>query len=140
MGAYPVPEITAFYAGLLGLLLLALSYLVARQRLRKKVSTGDGGHPALAGAIRAHGNFTEYVPLGLILILLTEVTGQGDLTTHLLGAGLVVGRLLHAYGLSTYPQGKSFGRMWGILLTWGVILAASANLIVWSFIHAATGG
>lgn len=130
-----VPAVTALYAGLLGLLLLVLSYLVSRQRLRLRVSTGDGGHLPLAGAIRTQGNFAEYVPLGLVLLLLTELTGQGVVTTHILGATLMAGRLLHAYGLSTKPGGKSFGRMWGIILTWLMILIASVNLIVFSFMH-----
>lgn len=121
---------TPLYAGLLGLMLLALSYLVSRQRLRNRVSTGDGGIPALAGAIRAHGNFVEYVPLALLLILLTELSGQGQWQVHALGVALVAGRALHAYGISTRPGGKSFGRLWGTLLTWTVILVASLNLIV----------
>jgi uncharacterized membrane protein YecN with MAPEG domain len=29
---------------------------------------GDGGDPEMSQAIRAHGNFAEYVPLGLILL------------------------------------------------------------------------
>ncbi len=121
---------TPLYAGILGLMLLVLSYLVSRQRLRHKVSTGDGGIPALTGAIRAQANFVEYVPLALLLILLTELSGQGQWQVHALGVALVVGRALHAYGLSTRPGGKSFGRMAGILLTWIVILIASLNLIV----------
>lgn len=132
MDGLPIPVITPLYAGLLGLILLGLSYLVARQRLRNKVSTGDGGIPALTGAIRAHGNFIEYVPLALVLILLVELAGQAGWLVHLFGAALVVGRLLHAYGISTVPGGKSFGRMWGTLLTWLTILATSVVLIALS--------
>ncbi len=130
-----MPVITPLYAGLCGLLLLGLSFLVSRQRLRSKVSTGDGGIPALAGAVRAHGNFVEYVPLALVLILLVEMADQAELTVHLMGAALVLGRFLHAYGISTHPGGKSFGRMWGTVLTWLVILLASLKLIVWSIIR-----
>ncbi|WP_404326840.1 MAPEG family protein [Aerophototrophica crusticola] len=128
-----LPVATALYAGLLGLMLLMLSYLVSRQRLSKKVSLGDGGHKELAGVIRAHANFTEYVPLALVLILMTELSGQGVWQVHALGIALVLGRGLHAYGLSTHPGGKSFGRMSGTMLTWLVILIGSLNLIVWSF-------
>lgn len=139
MGVVEGVVITPLYAGLLGVMLMVLSYLVARQRLRNKVSTGDGGLPCLTGAIRAHGNFVEYVPLALVLILLVEMADQAAVKVHLFGAALVVGRALHAYGISTTPNGKSFGRMWGILLTWLVILLASLNLIVWSIGKLAMG-
>jgi uncharacterized protein len=40
--------------------------------LRKqfKVLIGDAGHERLLRASRAHGNFAEYVPIALILLLL----------------------------------------------------------------------
>jgi len=123
--------VTPLYAGMLGFMLVVLSLLVSRQRLKHKVSTGDGGVPALCGAIRAHGNFVEFVPMALLLILLAELVGGPGLFLHLLGAGLVIGRILHAYGISTRPQGKSFGRMWGTLLTWLVVLTASGYLLGW---------
>lgn len=124
------PVVTALYAGLLGLLLVALAFAVSKQRLRHKVSTGDGGVPQLAGAIRAHGNFAEYVPLALVLIALTETTGSAPWQVHLLGAGLFIGRVLHAQGISRRPQGRTFGRTWGIVLTWVVILVASILLLL----------
>lgn len=125
-----LPVVTPLYAGLLGLILVALAYRCASLRMRHKVSLGDGGVPALSGAIRAHGNFVEYVPLALILILLTELSGQGQWLVHVLGGALVAARVLHAQGISTKPGGKSFGRFWGILLTWLVIAAAAVTLIV----------
>lgn len=125
---------TPLYAGILGLMLLVLSWLVSRQRLRNKVSTGDGGIPSLTGAIRAHGNFVEYVPLALVLLLLTEIVGGERVSVHVLGIALVVGRALHAYGLTTRPGGRSFGRMWGTVLTWLVILVCSLNLIYLSVV------
>ena len=127
-----VPMITMLYAGILGLFSLVLAGMVVRQRLRNKVGTGDGGVPALDGAIRAHGNFIEYVPLALLLILLLELAAQAPLKLHLFGAALVIGRVLHAFGLSTRPGKTSVGRFWGTIVTWLVVLLASLNLIFWS--------
>ncbi len=127
--------VTPLYAGLLGIVLLVLSFLVSRQRMRHKVSVGDGGVPALIGAIRAQGNFVEYVPLTLILLALLELTHHSIYLLHGLGIALVVGRVLHAYGLSNRPDGRSFGRMWGILLTWIPLLAASVLLIIAAVYH-----
>ena len=63
-------SITLFYAGLNGLIALGLAFLVVRLRQKTGTGIGTGTSPALERAIRAHGNFVEYVPLILILLLL----------------------------------------------------------------------
>ncbi len=40
---------------------------------------GDAGDAELIQAVRAHGNFSEYVPLGLILLALVRAGTQSDL-------------------------------------------------------------
>lgn len=122
--------IAPLYAGLLGLLLLVLSYRVSGHRRRHGVSLGDGGHKDLQTAIRVQGNFVEYVPTALILLVLLELSGQPFWLVHGLGAALFLGRILHAQGLTANPAGKSFGRLTGILLTWLMILAASVLLVL----------
>jgi len=68
MHSFPNP-ITALYAGVLGILLVVISARVSVLRGKFKVMFGDGGQDALMRAIRAQGNFTEYVPLALLLIM-----------------------------------------------------------------------
>ena len=123
------PAITWLYAGLLGLLLLFLSYRVSLSRMKHLVELGDGGVGDLQQRIRVQGNFVEYVPLALGLILLVELSGFSGWIVHLLGAALVVARVLHAQGLSRRP-GKSPGRALGALLTWLVIALGSALSIL----------
>ena len=62
----PVP-ITALYAGLLGLLSVALGIQVGRARLAAGVSILHGDDMNLALAMRKHGNLTEWAPMALIL-------------------------------------------------------------------------
>ena len=119
----PSVAIVTFYAGLNALIALALVLLVERQRLKTRTMFGTGGHPALEQAIRAHGNFVEYVPLILLLLLLLELGGLRPLWLHVLGIALTIGRILHAWGLSTSP-GRSFGRAVGTGLTWLTLVAA----------------
>lgn len=120
--------VTTMYAALLGLLLIFLSDMVSRSRKRSDISLGHGDDPMLERAMRAHGNFVEYVPLGLILLLLLELKDLTPWALHVLGAMLLVGRLLHAYGMMR-PDGALSGRYWGTALTWLMILGASlANL------------
>ncbi|BBK34174.1 hypothetical protein EDC65_4009 [Stella humosa] len=126
------PAIAALmlWAGLLGLLYLALALNVVRHRYRAKVGIGDGGDPALARAVRAHGNFAEYVPLVLVLLLLLAIAGWGSLHLHIMGGILFVARLGHGIGLSM-SEGPSVGRGVGMLGTWGVLAAASV-MVIWT--------
>ncbi len=91
--------ITALYAGLLGLVLLALSARVILHRRAHSVSLGIGDDPILERRIRGHGNFTEYTPMALILLALFESQGGAGWAVHLLGVMLVSGRLMHGYAL-----------------------------------------
>jgi uncharacterized membrane protein YecN with MAPEG domain len=117
--------ITALWAGLLGILSLALAMNVVRGRASENVIFGDGGVTILQQRIRVHGNFVEYVPIALVLLLVLELNGTSPLVLNVLGGGLFAGRLLHAFGLST-NTGTSPGRFIGTVVTWLAILAASA--------------
>jgi hypothetical protein len=120
--------ITALYASLAGLLLLFLSFRVVRWRRKLSVGLGDGGQESLLRAQRAQANFIEYVPIALILLAAAESQGLAGWLLQTAGAILMLARLLHAWGLSQ-SSGRSFGRYWGTLLTWVVILALSlANI------------
>lgn len=124
--------VTPLYAALLTALFLALSVRVIRLRFQYKTGIGDGGHEELQRAIRAHGNFVEYVPLGLLLIYILEQAGWGGWIAHLLGLFLLAGRGLHAFGLSQSAGPTPF-RLYGMILTMAQ-LALSALLCVWVFL------
>ena len=130
--------ITAIYASLAGLLLLVLSFRVVRSRRKLSVGLGDGGQESLLRAQRAQANFTEYVPIALILLAVAESQVLTGWLLHTAGAVLLLARLLHAWGLNQ-SSGRSFGRYWGTLLTWVVILALSLANIFASFSGAAAG-
>ena len=105
--------ITPLYAALLALMSLGLTYYVILGRARTHVSIGDGGDMDLATRIRRHGNFHENVPLSLILMLLAEAGGLGAAWLHAVGLLLLVGRALHAPGLS-HARAVTFGRIAGL--------------------------
>jgi len=121
--------ITPLYAALCGLLLIFLSMRVAPMRKRLAVGLGTGNHSELEQAVRAHGNFTEYVPLALILLAFTEAGGAAALMLHLTGGALVTARVLHAFGLNQ-SAGVSIGRFAGTSITWLVIIVLSVYNIV----------
>ena len=120
--------VTPIYAGLLGLLLFALSAMVIKARIRAGVSIGDGSDAELAHAIRAQGNFAEYAPMGVVLLALAELQGAPFVALHALGAVLFLGRALHAFGL-TRRNDLHPARKIGMVLTFSSIVFTSLGLL-----------
>jgi len=123
--------VSLLYAGLCGLILIGLSWRVVGLRRRFQVGIGTGNQPPLELAIRAHANFTEYTPLGLVLLIALDGSGAvNTLLLHGLGISLVVGRLLHGFFGLNRSAGTTSGRLIGTLLTW-LMLLISAALAIW---------
>ena len=120
-----IPQVTALYAGLLALVYLILSVWVIRVRIRQKVHAGDKGDPVMANAMRVHANFAEYVPMALILLLLAEMQGAPALALHVLGAVLLLARIMHALGMAALPH-KPPLRGGGAVLTFLVLFVGGA--------------
>ena len=120
--------ITAFYAGLLALVFLVLSLRVVQFR-RRGISLGDGGSPQMLRVMRGQANFAEYVPFLLVLMLILELGHTPAYVLHVLGATLLIARVLHGYALS-FTHKFFLGRFLGAALTFGVLLAA-ALLCLW---------
>jgi uncharacterized membrane protein YecN with MAPEG domain len=112
--------ITALYAALCALIVLALAVRIMIMRFRSRTGIGDGGDSRLARAIRIHGNAIEYVPIALVLLLVAELDGARPALLHGCGIVLVVARIAHALGLVRSP-GLSLGRGIGVTGTVGVI-------------------
>jgi uncharacterized membrane protein YecN with MAPEG domain len=82
--------VTALYGALNALLTLALGLNISRLRNKYQLFRGDGGHADLAGAVRAHGNNIEHVPLILILLLTAELSGGASIVLHIFGGAVRV--------------------------------------------------
>ena len=121
--------ITPLYAAIIGLVFVVLSVRTLLLRRRLGIAIGTGEDPELTRAMRVHSNFAEYVPLALILFYFLEVETDADLWIHVLCVSLIVGRLLHAYGVSQVEENYRF-RVAGMILTLGSIISASTRLIV----------
>lgn len=121
-----VVSATALYAAIAAIILVVLSLAVIRLRVRSGISFGDGGDEKLRHAIRAQGNFIEYVPIALILMLLLELGGAAALLLHALGIALIGGRILHA--ISLY-RGIGVIRVAGQAITLSMILVAALVLL-----------
>jgi len=91
--------ITALYAGLLTLIAIFLGAAVGAMRGSTGISILHGENMELATRIRRHANFTEAVPLALILLAALELNGASPGLLHGLGIALVVARIAHPLGL-----------------------------------------
>lgn len=132
--------IVPVYAAVLALLLFALSLRVIRLRRRAKVSIGRGGDHRLERAIRVQGNFTEYVPMVLLLLAFAEVSGTSPAILHGLCGVLILGRISHAFGVSREVEDHRF-RVFGMACTLSVLVVAATMLLLGrSLIASAFGG
>lgn len=121
--------VSTITAGVLGLLLLFLSAYVIAGRVKFKINLGDGGNENLRQRIRVQANFTEYVPLALILIMLIEYGQIGPAwLVRALAITLVAARVLHAQGLLS-NSGISAGRFVGTNLSGAVLLVGGVTAI-----------
>ena len=121
-------EIAALYCGVNILLLLVLAYLVTSGRRRHKITLGDGGHEAMSRTIRAHANAAEYIPAGLIgIVVLSLFESLPIWILHGGGISLTLGRVLHAWGLHTGAFNQA--RVLGTALSWLAYLIIGAARI-----------
>lgn len=118
----------AFWIATNMLLTLVLALNVTKFRMSANASVGTGGNPGLERAIRAHGNNIEYVPLALVAMLLLSVQGCSSFLVHGLGAGLLLGRLMHAHGIQQQSQKLPITRVLGNIVTWAVYLTCITSL------------
>lgn len=108
-------------------LFIRLALGVIKKRRFHKVAVGTGNHPDLEAAIRAHGNFTEYVPFALLLLLSAELNGAPTWLMALTAATLVVGRLIHSAAI---PTGDLVKRTRGMKLTFiSLALGTIGNVV-----------
>lgn len=125
--------ITPIYLALLALLFIVLSFKTINVRKKLQIGVGSGDSPELLRAMRVHANFSEYVPISLLLILSVELLNGPSVLVHALGVALLLGRLLHAYGVSKIKENLKF-RVTGMLLTFATMLVSIITILYLSVI------
>ena len=120
------------YVILLTLIYLYISFSVIRLRYKHKSPIGVKESPELEYAVRGHGNFAEYTPLALILLLLTVLTGANPYISHAIAVLLTAGRLFHAY---CFVSKHNFViRRYGMIMTF-LSLIVSISALSYIFIN-----
>ena len=121
---------TSIIAAILTIIFVKLSFAVIGLRRKNKVGLGSGGYDDLERAIRAQGNFAEYVPIGLILIACLELNGAPWWLVILPGIALIIGRLIHAKGINEPPPNFS-SRVLGMKFTFGTLITLAILNVGW---------
>ena len=99
-----VPAYTALFL----LLFIALSVRTILMRRKHRIAVGTDACQPLLRAVRAHGNFAEYVPLTLLAVGMWETRGGPAGLIHLACLVLLAGRLSHAVGVSREREAFAF--------------------------------
>ncbi len=102
------------------------------QMSQKLAATKASEEGVLQRKVRAHGNFTEYVPIGLLFIVALELMHSPTWLVWLLGGTLTVARIVYAYGVIT-TYGPSVGRAIGFFLTWFVYILGASACVYYGF-------
>ena len=123
--------VTSIIAAVLTIIFIKLSKDVIGLRRKNKVGLGSGGHDDLERAIRAQGNFAEYVPFGIILIACLELNGAPWWLVAIPGITLIIGRLFHAKGINEPPP--NFGnRVMGMKFTFNTFITLVMLNLAWT--------
>lgn len=124
--------VTLLYGGLNSLLVVALGLNVSRLRIATRALAGEPQPKELTIPVRAHGNAAEWIPLGLILLLVLELARPDSrFALHMLGGTFFLARVLHAVGF----HGRARLRVAGATLNYAVLTAMS----VWAIALRLTG-
>jgi uncharacterized membrane protein YecN with MAPEG domain len=122
-------KLTAIYAAILTFVYVKLALNVINLRHQNKVSLGDGGREDLQQAIRSHGNFAEYVPLGLILLGCLEANHIHWTIILLLGGLFTTGRLYYAKAFLEETPNMELREKGMKYTLWGLLALASTNIV-----------
>jgi uncharacterized membrane protein YecN with MAPEG domain len=128
-----IPTIVPIYAAIFAVMLVVLSIRVASMRGDVRIAIGDGGNIVLQRRIRVQGNFTEYVPMALLLFMFVELQGWPHWLVHGLCLVLLAARLLHAYGIAQEPEDIRF-RATGMATT-ALLFVVAAVLLLYTAVR-----
>lgn len=122
--------VTSLVASIAAIIFVYMSFNVIKLRRKNQVRIGTGGVEELERAVRAHANFAEYAPIGLILIACLEANGAAWWLVCLSGISLLLGRIIHAVGVQEPPPNIR-KRVLGMKITFFTLIALVAlNLFV----------
>jgi len=95
-------------------LFMFLTFRVIAYRRKNQISLSINKDSEILSRVRAHGNFVEYTPFFILVILLCELQQTNTILLRGFAAIFIIGRYLHATGILT---GNLTLRAPGMILT-----------------------
>ena len=132
--------LTSTFTSLFTLFYLFLSFRIGYFRgspVMKLIFKMDEEVPAskLDRNIRAHGNFSEYVPIFLVLLVILEISGNASFSYLLLICLIFAyGRLAHGICFAFY-EFNPFLRISGMLCTYLALVVFAVSLLFYTFMN-----
>jgi len=133
MQSVVLPVISAITAGVLIIGQAGLLVAVAQRRRASRQALGDGD-TTLQRLVRRHGNFAENAAIFVASLALLEMMGAARPFVIGLAALFIVGRLLHAIGLSR-PDTVNGWRIAGVFATVTVAVVMGVRLVTLGVSH-----
>ena len=132
--------LTSTFTSLFTLFYLFLSFRIGYFRgspVMKLIFKMDEEVPAskLDRNIRAHGNFSEYVPIFLVMLVILEISGNASFSYLLLICLIFAyGRLAHGICFAFY-EFNPFLRISGMLCTYLALVVFAVSLLFYTFMN-----
>ncbi|OCK60105.1 MAPEG family protein [Bradyrhizobium sp. LMTR 3] len=126
--------ITPIFVALLVVAQVPLTWIVGMRRLQTGIRFFGGDDDVLLRRMRAHGNYTETVPITLLAMGCAEFLGMPSAALWAGGALLVAGRTAHA--VEILRTGWGIGRSSGMIMTFLAMLGFAAWILWRSFVAA----
>ncbi|MEM8872311.1 MAG: MAPEG family protein [Pseudomonadota bacterium] len=120
--------ITLYFVAVLVLLQIPMGLYVGVYRAKTGIQFLDGGDETMMRRMRAHANFTEYVPITLLALGAAELSGTPVPLIWGAGCALVAARLLHFAAL--IQVGPQAGRGIGAATNTIVMLVLGAAILL----------
>lgn len=120
-------QITLIFIALMAILQFPMTVAVGLYRVKTDIHFMDGGNMNLMRRMRAHGNFTETVPITLLAMAGAEYVGTPQSLLWIGGSALVAGRLIHYATVARFGWGN--GRAAGMLLTFTAMIGFSVCIL-----------
>lgn len=121
--------VTALFSSILFFLYFYLAKNVIQIRRKHKIAIGFAKNKELEQAIAAHSNFSQYVPLGLIMMACMELNKIHFSIIFLVGISFTFGRIIHAKSFLKKTMNLK-QRVQGMKFTfWTMVVMAVLNIV-----------
>ena len=130
----PTLIVSPLFSVVLCLIYIRLSFNVISIRRKIQVGVGDGENVELQRAIRVHGNFAEYSPFAVVLLLIAEFQQVHIWFLWGIAFFFIGSRLIHAYGVAQNHERLRYRvkGMKGTFYSYIMLMIANVGQLIWN--------